>query len=52
MKKIIIILGTIILGIYIVSSLILGGSGSLKDSSDTVVNRGNDIINRDIVNFK
>lgn len=49
MKKIIIILGTIILGVYIVSTLILGNSASsLKSSaksiSDTAVTEINKMI--------
>lgn len=45
MKKIIIILGTIILGVYIVSTLIMGtGNGSLKGNADSIVQRGTTVI--------
>ena len=45
MKKIIIILGTIILGVYIVATLIMGDAdGSLKKSAGKIVNRGNAVI--------
>lgn len=45
MKKIIVILGTIILGVYIVATLILGGEGSLKDSAKDVNDKGVKAIN-------
>ncbi len=45
MKKIIIILGTIILGVYIVSTLILGDTGSLKDSAYDINDKGIKAIN-------
>lgn len=36
MKKIIIILGTIILGVFIVKDMIIGDSESLKASSESI----------------
>ena len=45
MKKIIVILGTIILGVYIVATLIMGpGTGSLRGNANSVVKQGTDII--------
>ena len=45
MKKIIVILGTIILGVYIVATLVMGNQdGSLKKSADKIVNKGNAVI--------
>ncbi len=44
MKKIIIILGTIILGVYIVATLIMGKTGSLKDTAKEITDRSNTII--------
>ncbi len=50
MKKIIVILGTIILGVYIVSSLIMGGNGSLKGNADSIVHRGTTVITDTLLN--
>ena len=48
MKKIIIILGTIILGVWIVSSLIMSDSG-MKGKAKGIVDKGNSEIN-EIIN--
>ncbi len=52
MKKIIIILGTIILGVYIVSTLILGGTGSLKSSAAEINSKGVNAIDTMLDNIK
>lgn len=50
MKKIIVILGTIILGVYIVSTLIMGGTGSLQGNADSIVQRGTTVITNKLLN--
>ena len=51
MKKIIIILGTIILGVYIVSTLIMGNSGSLKSSAKSINDRSVEVISENLINI-
>ena len=52
MKKIIVILGTVILGVYIVATLILGGEGSLKDSAKDINDKGVQSINQMLTDMK
>lgn len=40
MKNLIIIIGTMILGIIIVNTLVLGNGNSLKSAADSIVDRG------------
>ena len=46
MKNLIIILGTILLGVVIVNTLILGDSGSLKSAAGELVQEGTGAISR------
>jgi len=48
MKNLIIIMGTIILGAIIVSTLVLGDTNSLKSASQEIVNAGNAAIMRNL----
>ena len=41
MKSIIIILATVILGVYIGATLINGNTGSLKSGADNIINKAN-----------
>lgn len=40
MKNLIIIIGTILLGVIIVDSLVLGDTNSLKSTADNIVEKG------------
>ncbi len=44
MKNLIIIIGTIILGAFIVNNMVLGDSGSLKSTAKDIVDEGTSAI--------
>lgn len=44
MKNLIIIIGTILLGVIIVNTLVLGDDSSLKSASEDIMERGTDTI--------
>lgn len=44
MKNLIIIIGTILLGVLIVDSLILGDTNSLKSTADNIMEKGSNTI--------
>lgn len=44
MKNLIIIIGTVLLGVVIVNTLILGDEGSLKEAANDIVDRGTESI--------
>ncbi len=44
MKNLIIIIGTILLGVVIVNTLVMGDEGSLKEAAENIVERGTDSI--------
>lgn len=49
MKNLIIIIGTIVLGVFIVNSFVLGsGSSSLKTASEKIMKDGTDAITENV----
>lgn len=49
MKNLIIIIGTIVLGVFIVNSFVLGsGSSSLKTASEKIMKDGTDAITKNV----
>ncbi len=44
MKNLIIIIGTIMLGVIIVNTMILGDSGSLKSAAGDMVEKGSEML--------
>lgn len=48
MKNLIIIIGTILLGVVIVNTLVLGGEGSLKDAAEGIMEKGTGAISSNL----
>ena len=49
MKKIIIILGTILLGVYVVGTFIMGEDTGLKGNADSITEKSNNLINEQLL---